>query len=506
MAISTQTRPNTPPEPSTRTRPPLPPSVPRARTGGAAAPAPARPRTAVLVLAPAAVALAVGLWGVRRQGTLWRDEAVTYEMADRGLSGLLRTVEHHDSVFALYYLLVHGVFEVCGAGLTQLRLPSVLGAAVAAAGVAVLGRQLAGRGAGLAAGLAYPLLPHVQQYAQEGRSYALVSAAVVWATVLFVRAVREERAGPWAAYGALALTGCLLHEFAVLAVVAHGVTLLAARASRTALRGWAVAAGAVTAGLAPLVLVSMAQADLVGWIGAPGVAVYAGFAATLAVGCACAALAGRETAVVALPLLAVPKALLLVVSLVKPLYLERYVLHSSAALALLLGCALQAAWHRRGAVRAGALALACAAVATVAVPAGQHVRAPESRLDDVSAIADAVAARSAPGDGLLFLPDRRRAWRLPGEPAYGGLRDLALAATPRSSDTLYGTELPPERVRRALLAERRVVVLRDPAGQPPDESASGLAKRATLRAHFTECGTTEARGARVTLYARPGAC
>lgn len=49
-----------------------------------------------LVLAPAALVL--GLWGLGRQGTMWRDEAVTYEMAHRGLTALWQTLPHFDAV------------------------------------------------------------------------------------------------------------------------------------------------------------------------------------------------------------------------------------------------------------------------------------------------------------------------------------------------------------------------------------------------------------------------
>lgn len=52
-----------------------------------------------------------------------------------------------DVVHGLYYLLMHGLFEVFGPGTTTLRLPSVPAMAVAAC-VMVIGRRLAGTWAG----------------------------------------------------------------------------------------------------------------------------------------------------------------------------------------------------------------------------------------------------------------------------------------------------------------------------------------------------------------------
>ncbi|MFD9515174.1 hypothetical protein [Streptomyces mirabilis] len=96
----------------------------------------------------------------------------------------------------------------------------------AAAGVGPLGLRLAGPRARLLAGLVFPLVPQIQQYTQEGRSYAMVCALVTWATYVFVACVVRHTRWWWTAYGSTMLLACLLHEFAVLALAAHGITLL----------------------------------------------------------------------------------------------------------------------------------------------------------------------------------------------------------------------------------------------------------------------------------------
>ncbi|MFF3325721.1 hypothetical protein [Streptomyces sp. NPDC002889] len=445
----------------------------------------------VPAVGPAALALGLGLWGIRRGGTLWGDEAVTYEVAHRTVPEIWRTLGSVDAVHGLYYLLMHVVFAVWDGGLVALRLPSVLAMCATVVGVTLIGRRLSGPRAGLLAGLLLPLLPTVQRYAQEGRSYALVCALVTWGTWLLL----ERR---WVAYGTVMLTACLLHEFAVLALFAHGAT--AARCGWR--RGWALSAGVVAAGLAPLALFSITQSAQVEWIGRPGAAQLAAFGALALVGWGCARTqAGAAVKNVALPLLIGPMALLMAVSFVHPLFVDRYVLPYVIGLALLLGAVLDRYWSR-----ALALSAAAAALLTLLVH-GPYLRSPDSRKNDVGAVADALRETAGPGDDLLFTPARRRVWTLVEPAASGGLKDLSLDRSPRASDTLFGTEVPPARIRARMLASRRIVVVRDLAGQPLDAVPGEETKRAVLQAHFEECaGSQEVGQARITVFARPGAC
>lgn len=78
------------------------------------------------------------------------------------------------------------------------RLPSVLATGTAVAGMALLGRRLAGPRAGLFAGVVFALEPSVQFFAQEGRSDPMVCALVVWATYVLVRGGAGRRPLLWA--------------------------------------------------------------------------------------------------------------------------------------------------------------------------------------------------------------------------------------------------------------------------------------------------------------------
>ncbi|MEU5735494.1 glycosyltransferase family 39 protein [Streptomyces antimycoticus] len=133
-----------------------------------------------------AVMLALGLWGLDR-GTMWRDESATYQMARRTLPQIRDALGTVDAVHGLYYLLMHPLLALHPSEVTM-RLPSVLAAVAATALVAALGCRLARPRVGLWAGLLYAATPVVTHYAQEGRSYALVTAGAAWATYLLVGA------------------------------------------------------------------------------------------------------------------------------------------------------------------------------------------------------------------------------------------------------------------------------------------------------------------------------
>lgn len=435
---------------------------------------------------PPLLAVVLGLWGLERDGSMWRDESVTWQVAHRPLDRIVELLGQVDAVHGLHYLLMHGLFQVWEGGLWALRLPSVAATALAAAGVAAVANRLAGEREALLAGCVYAVLPPVQMYAQEGRSYALVAAAVVWATYLMLR----ER---WPAYTVVLLIGCWLHEFAALALLAHAFT-----AWRSP--GWRRSAAVVTVLLLPLAVVSARQAEQqLGWLGRPSWQDWVAYGVVGAAALLLARGAPGDLVRVALPLVLLPPGVLMVISLVNPWYVDRYVIYALAGLALLAGVRLARARGWWPWLLAGALL----------VPFGiwsVWLRTPESRKDDVLAVAAAVRERARPGDAVVFMPSRRREWLLSSPELYGELRDVALDRTPVASHSLQGTELPPDRIRAALLASPRVIALLDPEGQPLDPYPREVVKRAELAARFDLCSVTGVRGARVALYARPGGC
>ncbi|MCQ6553570.1 glycosyltransferase family 39 protein [Streptomyces sp. C10-9-1] len=477
----------------------------------------AAPRCRLAVwLIPVLWTLVLGLWGLSRQHSVWRDEAATWQVAQRSTAQIWNLFGQVDAVHGLYYLLMHGLFTCFGPSTTTLRLPSVLATAVAAGCVAAIGRRLAGGWAGLGGGLALGLLPAVQFQLQEGRPYALVAAGAGISTLLLVTALTGRRHRPvlWVAYGGTVLVCGLLNWLSLLLLPAHLVTLVWSRSGRGLWKQWATASVAGTACVLPLVLFTRNQSQQVSWIPPLSWHMMIGPAVLLAIG-GLGALTGRRredgpsVASVGFPLLAVPQIALIGISLIRPMFLERYVLFSFLGLALLIGTALGAA------VRAAAPRLprahvcvlpAVLTVATVALlPESLEKRSPASRVDDVLAIASDVRRLKRPGDGVLFVPAARRDTKAVSPDAFAGLRDLALTEGPEASGTLKGVEANPARIRAAMLAQTEILLVTDaPDVATPVRSARDKAKLAVLDDHFTAVADEQVRGRRVTVYRKLG--
>ncbi|MFE6697867.1 hypothetical protein [Streptomyces sp. NPDC057718] len=466
-------------------------------------------------LIPLLWTLALGLWGLSREQSVWRDEAATWQVARRSVADIWHMLGQVDAVHGLYYLLMHGLFECFGPSTTTLRLPSVLAMAVAAACVTVIGHRLAGVWAGLGGGLAFGLLPAVQFYLQEGRPYALIAAGAGISTLLLVTVLRGRgRTVHWAAYGGTVLVCALLNWLSLLILPAHVATLVWTKAGRRMWTPWSVAATAAVAAALPLILFSRTQSHQVSWIPPLTWHMVIGPAVLLAIGTLGSVLdrprAGRlSLAAVALPLLAVPQIGLIGLSLIQPLFLDRYVLFSMVGLALLIGAALGAAVRSAGPRFPRAAPWLVPAVVVVAVvallPQSLAKRSPSSRVDDVLSVAADVRQLKKAGDAVLFIPAARRDTALVSPEDFAGLRDIALARSPAESGTLKGTEAGPDRIRTVMLAQRRILLVTDtPEVARPVSAERDKAKTSVLEKHFTVVADEQVRGRQVTVYERLG--
>ncbi|MCX4575331.1 glycosyltransferase family 39 protein [Streptomyces sp. NBC_01571] len=494
----------------------------------------------VAVLLPVLVMFALGLWGLDRGG-MWRDEAATFQVARRSLPQIWHLLHHVDAVHGLYYLFMHAVLA-SDPGEVALRLPSVCGAAAAAGLVAALGVRLCRPRVGLWAGLLYAVTPMAGHFAQEGRSYALVAAGAAGATLLLVRGVRSAGTGVWWGYGATVAVTCLLHEFAVLLLLAHATTLASARLSRRVWRRWGRAAGGAVLVLSPLVLVSHGQSGQVAWLTAPDwesvdrllrefagptQPVFVPYLFLIVLGVLRPVPRGEVTlAAVAAPLMVLPPAVLITVSRFWPLYDERYVLYSLAGAPLLaaagtdrLARAVARPWVRwtgagspwtartrtRLPVAALAGVLAVALALTAQFPLLCQDRAPGRRPDNLAAVSAAAGRELRPGDPVLFLPSLARRSALAYPKGFRGARDVALRASATASGTLYGEEEGPAELRRRLAGLDHVWLVAAPFALRPGwhpHTPTERVKLAVIGAEFTLREQYARRGITLRLYVR----
>ncbi|WP_371661502.1 hypothetical protein [Streptomyces sp. NBC_00280] len=460
--------------------------------------------------------LALGLWGLSRQGSVWRDEAATWQVAQRSTAEIWHMLGNVDVVHGCYYLLMHGLFEIFGPGTTTLRLPSVLAMAGAAACVAVVGRRLADKWVGLAGGTAFGLLPAVQFHLQEGRPYALVAAGAAISTLLLVSVLQGRVRAVywlyWAAYGGVVLMCALLNWLSLMILPAHLTTLLWTRAGRGVWARWTVTSAVATVCALPLILFSRGQSAQLSWIPPLTWHMLIGPAVLLLIGGVCALLdrprVGRlSVAAVGLPLLAVPQISLVGLALIQPLFLDRYVLFSLLGLALLIGTvvgsALQAAGPRFPRASNWILPVVLAVAMVALLPQSLAKRSPASRVDDVVAIASDVRRMKEPGSAVLFVPAARRDTKSVSPGAFTGLRDIALEESPVSSGTLKGVEAGPARIRAAMLSQRRILLVTDAVGVArPVTAKRDEMKMSVLTKYFTAVADEQVRGRRVTVYER----
>ncbi|MBW8481388.1 glycosyltransferase family 39 protein [Actinomadura parmotrematis] len=465
---------------------------------------------AAVAVPPALLALLLGAWATGRPA-LWTDEFVTIDLARRPVARIWATLGGVDAVHGLYYLLMHVWVQVAGTSATAVRLPSVLGVAAAAAGTALLGRALAGRAAGLAAGIAYALIPVTGQYALEARSYALVSAAAVLATLALVRALgRRPRFAPYALYAAaVALLGAL-HLFALLLVPAHLVTVLALRPGRRAVLAWTAAAAAAGAALAPLVWTAAGQQGAVSWIPPADarhlwlavLGITGSLAATVLLAALCvwglARSGAPRLAAVAVPWLAVPPVALLALSQAEPFFVARYVLFCVPALALLLGAGAVA--------RPRPVAVPVAAALLVLAAAAQPgLRRSDAKWHDFTPVVRALAAGARPGDAFVVAPAVVRGLAAAHPAAFTGLVDAALAVPAADRDALYAREVGPRELARRLRGAPRVWLIRRVDSGRGAAAVLRARLAALRRAGFTErAGSWRGKRTRLLLYVRPG--
>jgi mannosyltransferase len=478
----------------------------------------------LVVAVPGLTALCLGLWGA---GALSfdRDEAVTVSMVRRPVSGIWQVLPHADAVHGLYYLMLHFVAAAYGTSEFVLRLPAVIGTAIAAMGVAAIGHKLAGPLTGLLAGAMYGATPVAGYYAHDARQYTIVTATATLVTLLYLRALERQSPRAYVAYAAgLAVLG-LLHLFAVLLIAAHLLALLCGRPTRARLAATVAAAASALVALTPLITAAWTQQNLISWATRPGIGTIGAFFVDFTGGRLAwpvltalmitawlpwprrnktdesgGPAVGLRTLAAAWFLL--PPALLITVSQLHPVFSPRYALVSLPGAALLAAAgAVRLPWRSAG---AGAFAVAIA----LTIPPNIQERRPSFAYDQFREAAQIVDAGKRPGDAVLFLPDGRRSVADAYPRAFTGVDDIALGVPAAQAAALTATEVSAATLRRRfeaaapertwLVAFSRYAVCRETYGLTP----MNYAKVMMLDQWFWRQDCRQVHGLTVELYVR----
>jgi mannosyltransferase len=322
--------------------------------------------------------------------------------------------------------------------------------------------------------------------------------------------------------------------------------------------------------LVPMALVSRAQSAQLAWVRRPTVETAQGVLRTFlgptdGVYWTCLGLAvvglmglvGRRgeltCAGVALPLVVVPPVVLMLVSQVSPLYVDRYVLYALSGAPVLVAAGADRVAGVVGRLRpggrrvptlphsrlrssggtpialrddcphddgksyalpllqslltlAGVLAVLLAAVQQL--PLLRDDRVPVHRPDDLAAVSRAAARVLRPGEPVLFLPVQARNAALAYPGAFRGVRDVGLGVSAAESGTLYGQEADAGTLRRRVARLDRVWVVADRnllAGRWSPNSQAEQAKLAFLAQEFVPVEESVSGAVTVRLYVRRSA-
>ena len=420
---------------------------------------------------------AVSLGGAGRP-SFWYDEAATISAAySRSLGQLWRMLGNVDAVHGLYYLLMHGWFQIFPPTEFWSRAPSGLAIGGAVAGVVVLGKQFSSRTVAVSSGVVCGILPRTTWAGIEARPYAMSMMAAVWLTVLLVVAARRESRWVWLSYGIALALSILLDMYLVLVLMVHVVFMCAFQRGRTVLVPFAITSVLAVCALAPFAIEVVGQVQQIKWIApighrtiedvtvqqyferSPPFAILSALVVAAAIvvwRCTSAKLdeTDRQLLTLAVAWLVVPTALIVVWSaLVHPIYTPRYLSFTAPAMALILGVCI------------GALAVkpwvATALVSLFAIAAApNYVRAQRNAYAkygmDYSQVADLITAKAAPGECLLvndtvtFMPAPMRPLMAARPDAYRKLIDLTLWQRATDRNDVFDTNLIPEVVAKPL--------------------------------------------------------
>lgn len=422
---------------------------------------------------PPLLSLAISCVAIAVPSPRW-DEAATVAAASRSLPDLFAMLGNIDAVHGLYYLLLHPIMAVFGPSVVVGRLLSALAIAAATAATALLGMRLSSPRLGFTAGVVFALLPVTSHYGMEMRTPAMATAVIAWATyalVILLTDATAHRGRWWIIYTLGMVLASYVFLYSLLILAAHWTTLLIRRPSGLVLRRAVFASVIIVLASVPLLLVAAGQSAQVGWISRPTLTtliqtagawtlppalnkIGTGLSASqllvvllwgIVLLGAVVAWRRRHTQsraeastellfAVAAPWLFLPTAILLVASLVDPLFHRSYVVFSTPAFALLVAYGLLLVTRR------ALLGVLAAGLIMLAIPTLYSDRQPLAK-GNLDLIADVLAQQSQPGDAIVFYKSGGRRMTVLYPETFDPLTDVVLDQTPIEAGDFLGTKV-----------------------------------------------------------------
>jgi len=399
----------------------------------------------VLLLAGILGAFALRTQGLTRFG-LWRDDVDAVYFAVRPLAETLAMFVNPAQNGPLYFIGLRPWFSLAGTGEFALRYPSVWGGVLSVALIWSVARLLlptsrhAWGSAPLWAALLLAVNPYQLWYSQEGKMYALIVALSLLSVRLWLAGMARGGWRTWAAYVVVTSLGFYTHLFMILHIPLHLVWALLAWKRSPGRRGYPLALAGLTLPYLPMLVWQwdfVVRADYTtgfsfiplgqmirtlilvhnrgflafpwGWM-LPGLALAV---AGLLLGASrletarrhkeageiLTLLGGRRTLALAAIWPLLPVLTIYAISLIKPVFVDRYVIWIAPALFLLMALGMQslgeAGWLKRTGIGLGLM------VGAIWLGMGWQQSHTPLRADLRGAVA-LVESRRQPGDLLIL--------------------------------------------------------------------------------------------------------
>jgi len=371
----------------------------------------------VWVVALVAVVAIQGAWHLGH-ASLWNDEAATWAISGHSFRGLFHVIQSSggDRGAALYYFVMFVWIHLFGSSEVALRALSLVAASLTMIPFHACARRLVAPTAAWAAGAVLATSAFYLEHARDARTYSLAVLLVVLAVWTFLRALESASPQDWFLFSVFAVLAIYVHWFSALVIVALFVALLATRPEgeiRRRATTSAVVLGAATLPLCVLVVtgansgvdwiaplnVAELRATATQFAGTGDVALQLVIAMLLVTGLV-ASWASRRTecpSPIVVTWFSVPIVVTILVSIVKPVLVPRYLIIALPAYALAIGAGLST-FGRRRVIPVALLTLTFVACCYADIwhtgAAGENWRA----------IAASVDARAHPDDAIVVYP------------------------------------------------------------------------------------------------------
>ena len=372
-------------------------------------------RLAIFILTLVAVVLRISYLGAK---SFWLDEGTTAEWVTLPLNELWKVILAGQMNMSLYYLVLWGWTSIAGSSEFIMRLPSALFAAATVPLVYKLGVELWDRRVGLVAALLMTVNATSLRYAQTARSYSMYVAFATLASIFFIRsAKRDSSTASLAGYvvsGSLTVYTQLFGAFAVPAQWLSVFLFSPTRKRALRLTGCALMIGALS--LPAFFFGISGHHGSLGWIPKASLnsvielvlsfaGAFDGQVTSLSVILAALYIVGIATAILWSPRsdwselgflllsLCFPICVTIIISVIEPLFVTRYLLAGLPLFGLLAAAGLQ---RLKPAL---AIVIACAIALLSLGEDYYYYRAPS--IEDWRGVVDFVAKHAQPGDTLV---------------------------------------------------------------------------------------------------------